>query len=179
MRRLSLKATTSILCVACALLLAIWFLAPKTDVKAEQRMVLEQSDTLILYSLMTHNELDSYFSSLAEVNGFIKNREKFHRNYVVGKVRITDSRTKAKLVKALYDGIESHNGFAAACFNPHHGLRATKGNRIVDVVICFECSIVYFRESNQKRGEGTSGLPKPIFDGVLNDAKVPRLPKRF
>jgi hypothetical protein len=70
-------------------------------------------------------------------------------------------------------------GHGAKCFDPRHAIRATADGKTVDVLICFECSWVYFY-----LGEGnetvrlTIGDQQAPLDKILKDANVPLAPSR-
>jgi hypothetical protein len=77
------------------------------------------------------------------------------------------------VISALYRGIEEHNGGVSGCFNPRHGIRAVKGGRTVDVVICFECGYIHFWESGKRSTVLVTGTPQKAFDRVLESGTVP------
>jgi hypothetical protein len=52
---------------------------------------------------------------------------------------IEDEAVRDALVNALYKAIEGEQTRAAACFDPHHGIRATKGGTTVTILVCFIC----------------------------------------
>ena len=139
------------------------FLVPRLE---SQRRVLETSDSFMLLSLEP-------FSS-------DRTGEMFHRNHkVLGKLQVTDEVLKQQLVAALYKGIEVGSSGQVACHNPRHGIRAIKGNRKIEVSICFECLNIYFYENEKKGGvQSTSSYAEKLFNQVLRQAKVRLSPKR-
>ncbi len=64
----------------------------------------------------------------------------FHDWKILGTTKITDAAVRAALVDAFDEGVENHDGSAAACFNPRHGIRVKYVGKSVDFLICFECS---------------------------------------
>ncbi|MEM7167699.1 MAG: hypothetical protein AAF581_19765 [Planctomycetota bacterium] len=75
--------------------------------------------------------------------------ELMHEYEVLGKTELTaGDRTEA--VNAVYESISGNTGVVAACFNPRHGLRASKGDSTVEVVICFECLSLVIVENGQR-----------------------------
>lgn len=125
------------------------------------------SDSFILYSLEPQ-------SAIGNSQTLMHSTGKFHGNTVLGKIQIADPQVKAKLVNSLYNGIENNQGFAAACFNPRHGIRAMKGWRTIDVVICFECGHIDFHQYGRSSGlVNIDPTPQQIFDSVLKRAGVP------
>ncbi len=99
----------------------------------------------------------------------------FHDYKILGRASVPAEGRRA-LVKALYAGLNENNDTAASCFNPRHGLRATKGERTLDIVICFECLQV--NAYGPVTGERHSGLlsesPEPAFDAMLRTLRLPK-----
>ena len=76
--------------------------------------------------------------------------------------------------------MSEQEGNVPACFRPRHGIHATRGQKVVDLLVCFECSQVevYSGGSDQPSlGLRTSGSPEPVFDKALRDAGIPLAPK--
>lgn len=67
---------------------------------------------------------------------------------------------KALICRAVYRSL-ADPGAPAFCFNPRHGIRARKGKRSLDVVICFECSQVFCVLDGKRRKAliGPAGRP--------------------
>jgi hypothetical protein len=65
------------------------------------------------------------------------------------------------------------------CFNPRHGISATRGDQKVDLVICFECrqTRIYFND-RKTSGVTTTKSAQPTFDRSLEKAGIPKEPKR-
>jgi hypothetical protein len=125
-----------------------------------QQAVMERSDQFILYSLVPDSQAK------------VKTVGTFHRYGVLGQADINDQNLKAQLVKALYNGI-NQTGDESGCFNPRHGIRAVRGERTVDAVICFECSRVEFYEIGSRNPQLISYEPQKVFDQALNGANLP------
>lgn len=67
-------------------------------------------------------------------------RLRTNRYPIVGRVELPVGAERAKLLSRLYQGIaEGDQNSRAGCFEPHHAIRATRGERTVDLVICFQC----------------------------------------
>ncbi|RYG71597.1 hypothetical protein EON80_05025 [bacterium] len=116
--------------------------------------VLENSDQLTLYSL----------------RGYL-NQEKldeFHGWGIFGQKRVTDPQMKERLVTALYSSMDS-SAPQYSCFSPSHGLRATRGGRTVDVVICFSCGKVDIYDRGQLRYHylPISKEASPVFEKAI------------
>ncbi len=100
--------------------------------------------------------------------------EHFHGWKVLGKTPVADAGTRQRLVAALKRGTAENDGMVAACFNPRHGIRVTRGGETLDFVICFECLQAEVFAGEQRTGQFlTSSSPQPAFDEVLRAAGVP------
>lgn len=94
---------------------------------------------------------------------------------VLGKTEIKDAHTRSKLALALAGALDKNAG--AKCFDPRHVLRATSGETTVDFVICFECQQMQIWTGSVMRTEFMNGTPGGLFDGLLQDARIPLAPK--
>lgn len=147
--------------------LLIWRYWPPVQ---SERHFLKSSDQLILYSLQPESDTFMYKPS------YFKGMELFHKNLVLGKTVIRDPQLQHELVSALYDGINASQGWEAACFMPHHGIRVIRGSRTLDVEICFTCMQVIFYENGSiyhSHRELIVSDPMAVFDHTLQSAKVP------
>jgi hypothetical protein len=98
---------------------------------------------------------------------------------VLGAAVIESPATRREVLAALESGIAENTGWVAACFDPSHGVRASRGAASVDLVVCFECAQVYIYPDGRRSGSVLiSGSPEPVFDRVLSAAGVPLAPKR-
>jgi hypothetical protein len=94
---------------------------------------------------------------------------------VLGKTESKDKAMRLKIFKTLSHGVaEAFNG--AFCFDPRHGIRATRNGKTVDLVICFECEWI---EGHLNNGDAfgdkvaVSKLPEPLFSRILKKAQIP------
>lgn len=125
------------------------------------RYVLDNSEEFILYSL------DPYLPNKGPVKG------KLYKFAILGKTKITDPIARAKLVDALYTGMELPAN-RAFCFEPHHAIRATRRGRTVDVVVCFGCQVVDFYVNGKKRSRHTiSYKTSKVFEQTVQEAHLP------
>ena len=130
----------------------------------EVEAILDKADQIELISLSPER--------LAE-----KPKDAFHGWRVLGSTAIKGE-DKATALTALRSAIAANEGMVAACFNPRHGIRATQGGKTVDLVICFECmQIEVFIGQERAKGVLTTGAAQPLFNKLLNTAKVP-LPEK-
>jgi hypothetical protein len=103
--------------------------------------------------------------------------ERFKDWAVLGKSTLHDSEVRTAILAALYDGIADSDGDTVLCFDPRHGIRATRGSATVEVVICFECSQIQAYSGQERKWLATTARPEKVFDKVLRQAGVPLAPK--
>lgn len=130
----------------------------------DSRSVLENCDKLTLYSLKPAYNFNTDGSAF---------QGGFHDYPVLGKTEIPADRRNEVLAQ-LYNGMANSSGQMAGCFNPHHALRAVKGKRYVDIVICFGCMQmqIYTEKHKDYDLDGISSAPRLAFDRILKDGKV-------
>src|SRR5829696_4569024 len=125
------------------------------------RAALEEADRFELLSVVPDRQPD-------------RPEDDFHGWTVLGRTPVTDADTRSALVTALKKGAGENDGIAANCFNPRHGIRATRGDQMVDFVICFEClQVQVYAGAGRAGGFLTTASPQPAFDRVLREAGVP------
>lgn len=133
----------------------------KTAFPGNSRTIFEQSDKFFLLSL------DPSWDSLGK-----QGKNIFHGFRILGKTEVKDGQVRQNLRRLYYDGIADKN-FSAACFNPAHGIRATKGRSVLDLLICFHCSQVKVVFNGKDHGYvHWSSSHRAEFDEVLTQAKV-------
>jgi hypothetical protein len=130
----------------------------KNKIPATAATILEESDGFELLSLNPNHQQKA-------ANG------DFPGYRVLGKVVVTDTETRKRLVSAFQRGVAENQGMVAACFNPRHGIRVTRNGRRADFVICFECAQVQLYGDVQAAFL-ISSSPKALFDSVLRSAET-------
>ena len=107
-------------------------------------------------------------------------REKFHDIPVLGKVEIKDAAKRKEIIDALNVSKAEGRG-VAKCFYPRHGVRLVEGGREVDHLICFECSYlqIYLNGVLKSNEVPISRHAQPVFNKVLDEAKVPIMPEAW
>jgi hypothetical protein len=95
--------------------------------------------------------------------------EAFHGYPILDRV-VLRGEEKAKLLGKLYTSI-AEDAEPARCFIPRHGIRAVKGDRSVDLVICFECQQVDSYVDGNRGGSTISKSSQPYFDEVMKRQK--------
>ncbi len=97
----------------------------------------------------------------------------FHGWKVLGRTQIKDKQTREQLIAAFKRSVEENDGYAAACFDPRHGIRVQYQGKTVDWVICCECAQVReYMDDDMQSGFLTSGSVKTVFNKVLREAGV-------
>ena len=94
----------------------------------------------------------------------------FHGWKVLGRATLRDGAGRT-VVEAIHRGVREA-GDAAGCFEPRHGLRATRGKRAVDLVICFSCRWIEVHDGGATAFVRTSTAARPAINGALRDAAV-------
>ena len=80
---------------------------------------------------------------------------------------ITDGELRGRIVKSIYAGIGDPKARPNKCFDPHHAVRAVRGNQSVDLIICFECDWVYVFNNGKRTMLAISSAPQPTLDRLL------------
>ncbi len=125
----------------------------------DSRQILEGSDHLFLYSLAAYGKPDETYEA-----GYFGDEWRS-----LGHVAIGDAKTKAALLAAFLDGI-AQGKTRALCFEPRHGLRATRNGKTIDFVICFHClqMQIYDGSTENPPYVAISNAPKKFFDDLLS-----------
>jgi hypothetical protein len=102
----------------------------------------------------------------------------FHGFSVLGSAKVSTAAEKKLLMSALASAVRENEGVAAACFNPRHGIRITKGDKVVDIVICFECASARCYGINDGMGFLLTSSASPAFDAFLSRNNIPLAEKK-
>ncbi|HEY2159075.1 MAG TPA: hypothetical protein VGH33_25835 [Isosphaeraceae bacterium] len=95
--------------------------------------------------------------------------ESFHGWKVLGRGDLRDPASRRAIITSVKRGIGAADK-VAGCFEPRHGLRATKGDRSADLVICFSCGWIEVHSEGKTSSVWTSDSPKEAFNKALRDA---------
>jgi hypothetical protein len=138
---------------------------PKVDHVGEALVILGKAERLEIYSL----------GPLAKQ----RTEERFRGRSVLGKIEITDAKTREEVVQAVLKDSKKVDAIGSERPAPRHGIRVTHDGKTVDFVICFESPYVYVYGPHDsiRRIVQTAGTAQKILDQILADAKVP-LPKQ-
>ena len=83
--------------------------------------------------------------------------DRMHGYGVLGRAVMSDDASANTLLAGIEIGIiEASDGLTVDCFNPRHGLRATVGQTLWELVICYECrSMQVYRDGEHVDGHTT------------------------
>lgn len=92
----------------------------------------------------------------------------FHGHAIRGQAMIDSRSDRAQLSHALAQGIAGNQDMMAHCFLPRHGIRAASGDRVCDLVICFECLQINVYDGGEERAAQvlTTSGPQRVFDRI-------------
>jgi hypothetical protein len=120
--------------------------------------VVEHADHLTLY------ELDP------TQRGKVAAGKTFWQYPVVSEKDVTDPKERAELIQTLY-GCMAEQKVGARCFVPHHGLRAVRGDKTVDLVLCFTCQWVHIHYGGKTKIALLAARGMPVYDKALRPAR--------
>jgi len=138
--------------------LLVWR-ATDGPIRRSDRQVLDHSEKFILYSL------------LEEPPDPDENKLKFHDYVILGQIQVVAAQDRAELLAALYES--AGKGEAAGCFVPRHGIHAVRGNKTVDLLICFQCGHLHIYGEHGVYYTSITHSPLSVFDRTLSAKGVP------
>ncbi|MEK7949336.1 hypothetical protein [Luteolibacter soli] len=111
-----------------------------------------------------------------------KEPPKFHSYPVLNRAQVTDPKVKKELLtelaKSIRASIPTDGGITVSgCFNPRHGIIYAKGEKKVELLICFECDKVECHDSDQEKPRGftiQSSAGPELFNAFLDKQHVNR-----
>ena len=139
----------------------------------DARDILEHADQFEILSLRPRgtwieNDTTQYLPGL------------FHGHRILGRAAVPPERRR-RLVEALYAGVNESPSLGAGCWEPRHGIRARRGDRTVELQICFKCIAVRATglrvpETDKlvRRKRPTTRSPNPVFDAELRRLGLPK-----
>lgn len=156
----------------------------------ETRLILDGSEKFVLASIDPmpsglENDIDSLTnlfaaeekkSPTANANPKQDTRERFHNYPVLGRTEIKDPKRRNELLTALYKGVRKIRNGIPACFEPRHGIIATRGTNQVELLICFECEQIAEYTDGNHSWSLMDKKPRELFNRTLTEAGVPLAP---
>ena len=92
-----------------------------------------------------------------------------HGYEILRRAEVEDSRLCEEIVGLFEQGIREVASDEPECFNPRHGLLAWRGERAVELLICYECSSFLIYTNGRFEAQGTTGRsPEPRMTAIWN-----------
>jgi hypothetical protein len=102
----------------------------------------------------------------------------FHGWEVLGRTSVEDAPARRELIASVLSGVTESDGGIGLCFQPRHGIRATRGDQVADLVLCFACLRIEAHLNDKTEEDApTTGTPAAVLDRVLRTAGIPLAPK--
>jgi hypothetical protein len=126
--------------------------AVKQLLPADARQIVENADVMTVYAL--------------NPDPLAAGEPRFQDYAIVSSQTVPKAGTRRQIATLLMAGV-TEGGERAACFDPRHGVRATRGDSSIDLLICFECSQVRAHRGTVRTDAPTSSAAKSALDAVL------------
>jgi hypothetical protein len=136
-------------------------------------VVLSPDEKMTLYSLDP-----SSMEGSMRWDGKKHSGETFHGYVVFGKLEIVDAAKRKEIAHAMNTGVAKGDAMAK-CFEPRHGIRATKGDVVRDFVVCFECAQFVVHQGETSERKAISRDPQPVLNNLLKKAGVNVAPELY
>lgn len=130
--------------------------------------IVDSADRIILLSLNPNPIRDAD----GEVDEVLCSDAVFHGHNVIGQLEVHDAGNRSELIKTIHHDILDSPIRPARCFIPHHGVRAIKGQQILDLVICFSCSLFMAYPPGVVTRSTISRNSRHLLDSLLLNAGV-------
>jgi hypothetical protein len=125
--------------------------------------ILDRADRITLY------ELDP------TQRGKVTSGPTFWEYPVVREKELTDPGERAELVRILYRGMAEQK-VGARCFVPHHALRAVRGGKTLDLVLCFTCQWVHIHHNGKMKVALLSARGMDAYQKALRGVPAKEIP---
>jgi hypothetical protein len=133
-----------------------------TAFPGDAQWILESPDTFELMTVDPSHETPPANAKL--IGGFYR---------ILGQASITDAGLRKQLVDSLYDAALNNNGEMAKCFNPRHAIRAVRGGKMTEIVICFECSSLQTTTGGVRSSAAINAAKESYFNEAATKAGLP------
>lgn len=124
---------------------------------------LHKSETITIYALW-------------QLTNGVETAESFYKYSVAGKQELSEQNMRQEVVEALIRSSHENKGQEAACFYPHHGLRAVSKGKVVDLLICFSCRKVKVLPDDEWAYMSATAMP--VLDKFLEESGIPPGPHK-
>jgi hypothetical protein len=137
----------------------------KNKLPDQIKAVLDKASEFILYSLEPLEKAEK--------------ENALHGWKVLGETTVKDAETRKKLLSALEKSIAKPETGGAKCFDPRHAISVRQDGKAVEVLMCFECGWVYvYQDGKDVAHIKMDTVAQPLYDGILQDARIPLAKKR-
>jgi hypothetical protein len=110
------------------------------DVRTRQEPLVDELESMLgRDTKMTLFAVDPTENVNGAPDGTWLGKKMFRGHVIRSSAPIEDAREQEALIHALTDGMRETDGTVAACFDPYFGLTIEKGDRKIDVLVCFMC----------------------------------------
>jgi hypothetical protein len=142
----------------------------RDPIPTTERAVLESAETMELFGLDPNIGKQTSAEDERTIG--------FHGYPVLRRTQVSDASTRAKVARAVIRGWRQFNDEPYKCFDPHHGIRVTRGDQTADFVICFSCKQAHAYSATDYAGYFLTGdAAQELLDKLLKDGIVPVDPK--
>jgi len=97
----------------------------------------------------------------------------FRDRPIRGSIAISDRKEAEALVRALIARMRESHGTVLPCFIPHHGLKIERGQKKIDLLICFGCLEGIAYGAYAANGFPVTDAPEAAFNDALTRHKLP------
>jgi hypothetical protein len=133
----------------------------RTAFPPDVKLVLDKSEKFYLYSLQPER--------LPEAD--LRTMPNFHGYPISGQARVRPTPERTDLLVALREGLGKRS--ACSCFDPRYGVRVVRGNKAVDLVICFACEQMEIYDERGMHRITVSASTQQAFNHILAEYDVP------
>ena len=98
----------------------------------------------------------------------------FHGYKITGRAALSDAGKRKALGELVLRGIRESDGRQAKCFEPRHGIRFEQDEKVLELVICYECLSIeafgnVFAAGLEPRTVLTSNAVEPAVTNAFNE----------
>ncbi|MCP3918791.1 MAG: hypothetical protein GY711_24860 [bacterium] len=100
--------------------------------------------------------------------------EAFHGYKVLRSGPLVNQGARGQLIELVLQGVRESDGTVAECFNPRHGIRARRGEDVVELLICYECLAlqVFGPGGEQYASATTSAAVETTVSRIFDNAEA-------